>query len=132
MAIRAVHWHEGMFLRPHHFQTEQRFWLHAQDRNSKWDLHYNWGVRSIALDPDALANRRCVIHSLTARLRDGTLISIPEDGTLPEVEIKAALEKEPSVTLFLALPLMDLAKANVSLNSASDAQRYLADTQELE
>src|SRR5688572_2935552 len=102
MANRPVHWHEGMFLRPHHFQTEQRFWLRAQERNSKWDLHYNWGVRSIALDDDALANNRVVIHSLSARLRDGTLIDVPEDGTLPELEIKAALEQGQQLTLYLA------------------------------
>ena len=28
MASRAVHWHEGMFLRPHHLQAAQR---HAED-----------------------------------------------------------------------------------------------------
>src|ERR1700676_3500571 len=132
MALRAVHWHEGMFLRPHHFQTEQRFWLHAQDRNSKYDLHYNWGVRSIVLDTDALPNKRCVIHSVTVRLRDGTLIAVPEDGTLPEMEIKEALERNQQVTVYLALPLMDLAKSNASMETSSDSHRYWVETQELE
>ena len=132
MAIRPVHWHEGMFLRPHHFQSEQRYWLHAQERNSKWDLHYNWGVRSITLDTDALANQRCVVHALTARLRDGTLIAVPEDGTLPELDLKDALEQDQQVLVYLALPLVDLAKANAALEATSDSHRYLVDAQEIE
>jgi type VI secretion system protein ImpJ len=121
-----------MFLRPHHFQTEQRYWLHAQHRNSKWDLHHNWGIGAIALDADALANQRCVIHSLTARLRDGTLICVPEDGSLPEVEVKNALDQSAQVTLYLALPLVDLARANAAPGQGSEGERYRVDTQELE
>jgi hypothetical protein len=63
----------------------------------KWDLHYNWGLRSIELDAAALANHRLVIGALKARLRDGTLVSIPEDGSLAKVRLtrkKAGQSKE--------------------------------------
>ena len=89
MNNRAVHWHEGMFLRPHHFNTAQQHWDQVVSQNAKWDLHYNWGLRSIDLDLDALANYRLVIRSLRARLRDGTLVAIPEDGVLPALDLKA-------------------------------------------
>ena len=121
-----------MFLRPHHFQTEQRHWLAAIARNSKWDDHYNWGLRSFQLDAEALANHRCSIHSLSARLRDGTIVSIPEDGVLPEIELKEALEEAPQLTVYLALPTVDLAKSNASVGESSQTQRYLVDSQELE
>src|SRR5262245_22386414 len=80
MTARLVHWHEGMFLRPHHLQAAQRYWAHQGMLGEKWDLHYNWGLRAIDLDLDALSNYRCVVRQLRARLRDGTLVSIPEDG----------------------------------------------------
>src|SRR5438045_3612479 len=70
MTTRAVHWHEEMFLRPHHFQAAQRHWRHLADRGEKWDLQYNWGLRAIDLDLDALGNYRFVVRSLEARLRD--------------------------------------------------------------
>src|SRR5438552_3397319 len=114
MTVRAVHWHEGMFLRPHHFQAVQRHWAHLLQLNGKWDQHYNWGLRSIEIDLDALANYRGVVRSLRARLRDGTLISIPEDGLLPVVDLKAAFERENAVTVFLAVPLLQLGRANIS------------------
>src|SRR4051794_26608005 len=75
MTARAIHWHEGMFLRPHHLQAAQRHLEQVSNTGDKWDLNYNWGLRRIAIDREALANHRLVIHSLQARLRDGTLIS---------------------------------------------------------
>src|SRR5919201_204534 len=132
MANRPVHWHEGMFLRPHHFQTAQRHWLQMAHLSAKWDLHYNWGLRAIELDLDALANSRLVVRALKARLRDGTLVSIPEDGTLPEVQLKGAFERERSLTVFLAVPIVNLGKANAALNGTADGARYVVESQELE
>ena len=131
MTTRAVHWHEGMFLRPHHFQTAQRHQDHVNARSGKWDVHYNWGIRAIELDLDALANYRLVVRSLEARLRDGTPVAIPEDGLLPAVELKAAFEQHAAVTVFLAVPLLHLGRANAAAGAGSEA-RFLLDTQELE
>ncbi len=132
MTTRAVHWHEGMFIRPQHFQTAQRYWAHLVDRSEKWDVHYNWGLRAVELDLDALANYRGVVRSLCARLRDGTLIALPEDGLLPALDLKPAFEQGTSVTLYLAVPVLHLGRANVSADGAAEGSRYVVDTQELE
>ena len=131
MTNRAVHWHEGMFLRPHHLNASQQHWAQVVAQNAKWDLQYNWGLRSIELDLDALANYRLVIRSLQARLRDGTLISIPEDGVPPAVDLKGAFEKGNLVTVSLALPLLNPGKGNVaSPGVPAEGVRYLLDTQQ--
>ena len=84
-----------MFLRPHHFHAAHRYLADMSRRNHNWDLHYNWGLRSIDLDHEALANHRLVIHSLEARLRDGTPVVLPRDGVLPPVDLRAKFrEKE--------------------------------------
>lgn len=133
MTTRAVHWHEGMFLRPHHFQALHRFANYQKNHGEKWDLHYNWGLRSIELDLDAVANFRCVIRSLRARLRDGTLVAIPDDGLLPAVELKNAFAQQSAITVFLAIPLLHLGRANTALDGTADSNaRYHIDTQELE
>lgn len=132
MTVRNVHWHEGMFLRPHHFQAAQRYSLHFIDQNEKWDVHYNWGLRSIDIDIDAMANSRFVVRSLQARLHDGTLVAIPEDGSLPVLELKSAFEKGNNVNIVLAVPTVNLGKANVADNGRADSVRYLLDTQQLE
>jgi type VI secretion system protein ImpJ len=132
MTTRAVHWHEGMFIRPQHFQAAQRFWAHMADRGEKWDIHYNWGLRSIELDLDALANYRGVVRSLRARLRDGTLVSVPEDGLLPDLDLKGAFERDTTALLYLGVPVLHLGRANVSADGPHEGARYVVDTQELE
>jgi len=131
MTMRPVHWHEGMFIRPHHFQAAQRHLIDLDGRSARWDVHYNWGLRSLELDRDALANHRLVVRSLQARLRDGTPVSVPEDGYLPEIDLKSALRLDSSVTVLLALPILQVGRANVS-GGPDSRGRYLLDAVQIE
>ncbi len=132
MTVRAVHWHDGMFLRSHHFQTAQRYESHMVDRNDRWNVHYGWGVRAIEIDLDALANYRFAVRKLKSRLPDGTTVAIPEDGNLPPLDLKNALEQESSVTIYLGVPSLSLGKANIAARDAPEPARFLLQTQELE
>jgi type VI secretion system protein ImpJ len=132
MTLRAVHWHEGMFLRPHHFQAAQRHEAHLRHLDEKWDHHFDWGLRAVEIDPDALANNRFVVRSLRARLRDGTLVSVPEDGILPALDLQGAFDAGSPVTLSLAVPLLNLGRANASASQGANGSRYSLDAQELE
>ena len=53
MTARAVHWHEGMFLRPHHLQAAQRHIAQLQHTADQWDHPFSWGLRVFDLDRDA-------------------------------------------------------------------------------
>ncbi len=132
MANTEVHWHEGMFLRQHHFLAERRQSTRVIQRNIKWDLNHYWGLRSIELNTDAIANFRFVVLSLKARLRDGTVIEVPEDGKLPELDLKPAFANQRFVTVYLALPFMRSGRANVASDGAADDPRYFLVTQNLE
>lgn len=127
MATRRVHWHEGMFLRPHHFQLQSQFDLAQEFLAAKWDVHFFWGLRSIELDRAALANYRLVVRSLEARLRDGTLVRVPEDGALPSLDLKPAFARDSRVTISLALPSVRLGQANIG-----DHARFRVDALALE
>jgi len=131
MTVRPVNWHEGMFLRPHHFQVAERYRAYQAHLSEKWDCHYNWGLRDIELNLDGLANYRLEVLALHARLRDGTLVSIPEDGRLDAVDLKPAMESEKGLTVYLAVPALQLGRANTSAGH-SDGARYSVDTQDLE
>jgi type VI secretion system protein ImpJ len=114
MAGRSIHWHDGMFMWPHHMQQEERFRSEEAAQQNKWNVHYNWGLRSIKIDLDALKNHRLVIHSLRARLRDGTVIDAPEDGPLPSLDLKESLAGAERVTVYLALPKLRENQPNVA------------------
>lgn len=119
-----VHWHEGMFLRQHHFLTEHRQLVRLTQADAKWSFHHNWGLHSIQLNTDALGNFRFSVSALKARLRDGTLIEAPEDGLLPELDLKPALEGNRKVTVHLAVPVLRSGHANVSEDRQAESARY--------
>src|SRR5262249_16975213 len=98
MPSGEVHWHEGMFLRQHHFLTEHRQMVRLLQLGEKWSVHHNWGLRSITLNREALGNFRLSVTALEARLRDGTLIGVPEGGPLAELDLKPALDSNRKVT----------------------------------
>jgi type VI secretion system protein ImpJ len=131
MAMHAVNWHEGMFLRPQHFQTAARFLDQSSHRQQKWDVHYSWGLRSIDIDEDSLANFRFVVRSLDARLRDGTLISVPDDLELPPLNLRNAFAEGGVVMVYLAVPLLALGQPNATTD-ASPVNRFRIATEELE
>ena len=114
MSSRAVHWYEGMFLRPHHFQAAHRHVNEQTRRNHKWDFHYNWGLRSVEIDLKALANHRLVIHSLEARLRDGTVVFVPKDKPLAMVDLRPVFQRARQAIVYLAVPSMYLGRRNAS------------------
>lgn len=132
MTARAVHWHEGMFLRPHHFQAAQRFAAEQLHFSSAWDQHYNWGLREIDIDRDALGNHRLVIRSVKCRLRDGTTICVPEDGEIPALDLKPVLSGESTLTVYLGVPILHLGRANVAGVRPEEGGRFAVDTQDLE
>ena len=132
MPIGEVYWHEGMFLRQHHFLTEHRLLQRLLQLDGKWGQHHNWGLRSIALNTDALGNFRFSVTALEARLRDGTLIEIPRDGRLPELDLKAALEGQRNVTVHLGVPVLKSSSRNVSDDGPAVGMRYYVVNQQTE
>jgi type VI secretion system protein ImpJ len=128
MSRHAVHWHEGMFLRPHHFQAAARHGADVTRLQVQWDNHYSWGLRSIEIDEDALKNYRFVVNRMRARLRDGTVISIPEDGPLAPMDLKAALEGRNEISVALAVPEVQVGRPNAG--SVDDGARYRVYTAE--
>lgn len=129
MTGQAIHWYEGMYLRPQHFQATQRHLVELAARGDQWNLHYNWGLRAIELEVTA---HRLAIRRLQARLADGTLVAVPEDGFLPEVKLKGALRHARSVIVYLAVPRLQPARVNINPITSPNGARYLVDTQHLE
>jgi type VI secretion system protein ImpJ len=121
-----------MFLRQHHFLTEHRQVLRLMQLDGKWALHHNWGIRTIDLNTDALANFRFSVNALEARMRDGTLVEVPRDGKLTEVELKTALETNRKVTIHLAVPVLKTSSVNVSEDGPTSGLRYYLTHQQLE
>ena len=79
---RPVFWHEGMLLRPQHFQQ--------QDRHQEALLHSitsrtspcYWGVLDLRINQDSLQNMILEVETCDAVLADGALIRYPDNANL--------------------------------------------------
>lgn len=133
MPSRPVHWYEGMFLRPHHFQAADRHAREAARASEDWFHPFDWGLRSVDLDRDAIANSALVVRSCEARFKDGTLLAVPDDAPLDPVELKEALAGAGGeVTVYLAVPALQKGRPNAEPSPTADGPRYWVATEEFE
>ena len=102
-----VHWREGMFLRPHHFQQLNRqygqhlaFLLDSQ-------LPHRWGVLRLEIDERVLPTGTFRINECAVVLRDGLIITDNLLARPLELDLKTFQQdmKGNYVGLYLASPL---------------------------
>ncbi|MFK7822384.1 MAG: type VI secretion system baseplate subunit TssK [Planctomycetaceae bacterium] len=134
MRTRQVAWQEGMMVLPHHFQSaelNQRDWLAT---SSSWLNQYAYGIRTLDLNYAALENFEVRIPRLEARLKDGTLVSVPDNATLETLDVRAAFEGHQQLYVFLRLPNVVPGRPNAQkLNGhRSEVVRYLTTRETLE
>jgi type VI secretion system protein ImpJ len=131
MNAPPVHWHEGLFLRPHHLQAGERFVLDQLATAGRYDSPYHWGCHALRIDQPALANGRFEVLAVAARLRDGTLV-VAEKGTaqavppVPEADLRKWLgQVPPGGTLDVRLGVPELRLGTTANTHATDrAARY--------
>ena len=120
----AVHWYEGMFLRPQHFQAAERFWTEWLATSAQWDNQYNYGLAQLDISRESLANSQVQIATCRARMRDGTLISIDVGQEPDRVDLKEVFAKESNVLVYLAIPRLSIGRANVATAGQDGDARY--------
>ncbi|RZA29561.1 MAG: type VI secretion system baseplate subunit TssK [Lysobacteraceae bacterium] len=100
-------WGEGLFLRPQHFQQQDRY-HEARLNQTACALHpYAWGVRKLVVDSDALRHDVLRLEELSVLFPDGEVYRAPDGDPLPlQVrlgELPAGLQ---TVTFHAALPAL--------------------------
>lgn len=98
-----VIWSEGLFLRPQHFQQQDRRIEDLLEARASSMLGYRWGFRSLEINGNALALGKIELASARGVMSDGTPFDFPGQDPPPEaLEIGSATKDEP---ILLALPL---------------------------
>lgn len=99
-----VIWREGLFIKPQHFQQQQRHSDYALHARLSALSDYFYGLQSLAINEDYLGFGRIALVGATGILPDGTVFNIPNDDVLPTpLEITDASVANQKV--YLALPL---------------------------
>jgi type VI secretion system protein ImpJ len=117
-----VHWHEGLFLRPHHLQLLQRQIGASFARHNRFAFAYPYGLIECRMSPDALENMLIRFDRLRVFMPSGVEVDVPGNADLPPLNIKPAFESQNEPFLVsLGVPLWRPEGANTSeLGSRDD------------
>lgn len=102
---KRVVWSEGMFLRPQHFQQQERYLELMRHQRAQAPAHYFWGFRRLQLDTASLALGVVSILEAEGIFPDGTPF-----GFSSKVDAPAPLSVQEGVAdqiVYLALPLQN-------------------------
>jgi type VI secretion system protein ImpJ len=129
-SFSRVAWREGMFLRPQHFQQQDRF-FEMQLRGRAAALQpYGWGLLSIKFSEGLLALGKIGIEKCIGVFPDGTQFSIPGDFAPPEPlsisdDIRDAI-------VYLSLPLQQVGSIEFAdRETISDVARHVVEEVEI-
>jgi len=108
-----LHWHEGLFLLPHHLQHLQHS-LSAEIADvRRLGLPQAYGIWEAAISQDELANHRLRFEKLKVVMPSGEIISAYENADLPDLDLKPLFATgETSFDISLAVPLWQSKRAN--------------------
>ncbi|MGH8445082.1 MAG: type VI secretion system baseplate subunit TssK [Solimonas sp.] len=113
-----VVWSEGLFLRPQHFQQQDRYLERYVDLKSAALSAEGWGFSELEIDRDLLAVGKLALRRARGVFPDGTPFAMPDDDPLPPpLELDAQVRDR---TVLLALPLRRPGRAELDRRPDSD------------
>jgi type VI secretion system protein ImpJ len=116
MRYPPVHWYEGLFLQPHHFQAADRHLAEVMQSSLEFDRPYSYGIRSLEYGLEALANHQFEVRALQARMRDGTIIDLGPGQQLDRLDLKSAFETQTRLLIYVGVPIAQLGTENVAVD----------------
>lgn len=113
-----VIWTEGMFLRPQHFQQQERYFQNWIESRCGVLRSFSWGISELKIDDQLLALGKFAVISAHGIFPDGTPFKIPEDHPCPApLEISSDAKDE---TVHLALPVRRYTGKELSKDEVAD------------
>jgi type VI secretion system protein ImpJ len=124
--VRPIYWHEGLFLRPQHFQQHDLFSQSYAYLQSAMLQPHAWGVRKLSLVQSALNNQIFEIDQFEAVFSDGSLVRFPGNARLPRRSIEGMWDVSGKpMSVYLGLRGIAPGRNNVAAESnvAPDERR---------
>ena len=127
-----VIWREGLFIKPQHFQQQQRHSDYALHARLSALSDYFYGLQSLAINEDYLGFGRIALVGATGILPDGTVFNIPNDDVLPTpLEVTDASVANKKVYLALPLSVSGVNEVNQGGQVATRLQAHRHDVRDL-
>ena len=125
-----VVWSEGMFLRPQHFQQQDRYVEQLVRHCATTFRPHAWGIRELKIDRDLLQTGKLAVSQCSGIMPDGTQFDLPEDAS-PPLPLDLSEEVENAI-VYLALPLQDPRGMDIDCNGSDNgALRFAVEESEV-
>lgn len=129
MASKVI-WSDGMFIRPQHFQQQERFFLSEIHNRIESINRFNAGLQKLKLNVSDLKIGRISLEQCAAVFPDGTTINAPDINALPASIAVADAVRDAIV--YLVLPVRNDNVSDISNDSDSNTPaRYLPTKKDL-
>lgn len=125
-----VIWSEGLFLRPQHFQQQDRHFDAALRTRIDGLAPYAYGFQTLALDIELLKQGKLGIALACGVMPDGTYVEVPGEVGIPAPLTIPDECKETIVYLTLPLRRPGMAEMAFAASRESELVRYLSAEQE--
>lgn len=117
-------WTEGLFLRPQHFQQQERYLESYIEQRAAALRSHSWGFMQVEIERDLLAIGKLGLRSARGIFPDGTPFAMPDNDPLPP-----ALEISPQLRDQVVHLVVPLRKAGATLavkGGSTDIARFQA------
>lgn len=101
-----VIWQEGLFVKPQHFQQQQRHNDYVVQNRLLALSNINWGFTELDIDETQLKHGKISINKAIGCMSDGTVFSIPDQDIIPAPLLINELKTSASREIYLALPII--------------------------
>jgi type VI secretion system protein ImpJ len=131
--LSRVVWSEGMYLGPHHFQAQSRYFEDSIQFATASLWFASFGLVGVELDAEALRNGTVSLVHARGILPDGLPFNMPESDALPEPRAIADLfpPTRDAIVVMLAIRPRKPNGYNCSLSEDGAPARYQAESRVL-
>lgn len=118
-----VFWSEGLFLRPHHLQQNDRYVEHLLEKRVRSTTPYPWGFAELEIDYDLGQQSKFAVRRAAGVMPDGTPFDIPADSPIPDaIEVPDGAAGQ---TVWLMMPVAAPNTREADEAEVDSASRYI-------
>lgn len=128
--MKQVLWKEGLFLRPQHFQQQDRYWEARLQTCFALKNNFQWGLSAFGMHRNLLSKGQISIKRLEGIMPDGTPFML--NGREQDLSLSLNKNTQPGI-LYLVLPKTNTEGINIA-NDTKDKhhKRYLISTEQVQ
>ncbi len=125
-----VVWSEGLFMKPQHFQQQQRHAEYYTNERMDSVSRYLFGLSALSINPEYLSFGRIAIERAVGVMPDGSAFRIPQEDPLPDA-LEIDDDSLANQLVYLALPLRSDTLTEIGYDKAQGSERYVVTKQEV-